>query len=143
MSLDLIKNSLMYSVSSTDLFEAVTRKRKSLLRTGDLLPQDKDYVPDKGMEDKMELDGDPAYKWYPPAEIKYVEDQDGFCDVPTLNPIANSLQILKLPGMSLKGEMVPFLLKACPKLKSLGHGGSIPYGLDILDGMDVEYFDVS
>ena len=34
--------------------------------------------------------------------------------------------------MSLRGEMVPFLLRACPKLKSLGHGGSIPYGLELL-----------
>ena len=41
------------------------------------------------------------------------------------------------PGTSLKGEMIPFLLRACPRLKSLGHGGSIPYGLELFAALQV------
>jgi hypothetical protein len=40
-------------------------------------------------------------------------------------------------GTSLKGEIIPFLLRACPKLKSLGHGGSIPYGLELFAALQV------
>ena len=44
--------------------------------------------------------------------------------------------------MSLRGEMVPFLLRACPKLKSFGHGGSIPYGLELLSQYQDEEDDL-
>lgn len=81
-----------------------------------------------GCENSIEYDG--SDHWYPPSAISYVIDKDS--RVPVLNPITESLQILNLPGMSLRGEMVPFILRACPKLKSLGHGGSIPYGLQLL-----------
>jgi len=128
-SLDLIKNSLMYGVSSEDLFLSVTRPRYKLLRPDGLKPYEQGYLPEEGCEHLKEYDG--ADPWYPPASINYVLYEPTNLP-PALNPIAQSLQILNLPGMSLRGEMVPFLLRACPKLKSLGHGGSIPYGLELL-----------
>ena len=48
-SLDLIKNSLMYGVSSEDLFLSVTRPRYTLLRPDGLKPYEQGYVPEEGI----------------------------------------------------------------------------------------------
>ena len=51
-SLDLIKNSLMYGVSSEDLFLSVTRPRYKLLRPDGLKPYEVGYIPEEGRNKK-------------------------------------------------------------------------------------------
>eukprot|EP00092_Neocalanus_flemingeri_P014046 GFUD01015153.1.p1 GENE.GFUD01015153.1~~GFUD01015153.1.p1 ORF type:complete len:488 (+),score=103.87 GFUD01015153.1:28-1464(+) len=99
------------------------------------------------MEDQMEIDGGfyssfgslVQYDWYRPKNIEYVEEE------PTskLNPIASSLQVLKLPALTVKAEIVPVLLKACPKLRSLGQLSGIPYGLEQISKMGVENLETN
>lgn len=78
----------------------------------------------KPWEDGFQAPGDPTavdYEgpWYKPDKIHYTVDEM----MPVMNNMCKSLQCLKLNIDSFhpKPEIVPFLLRILPKLKSLGH----------------------
>ena len=148
---DLRKQALVYTVRASDMFHSVARTDMQLYRDKKDRPYRIDYKPPNCMENAMEIDGGfyssfgslVQYDWYPPPDnIEYVElDKDE--QTPKLNPLAASLQVLKLPALTVKAELVPVILKACPKIRSFGQLSGIPYGLEQISKMGEETFETN
>ena len=133
---------LLHSVSVSDLCRSLTSPTRILLRNSQHLPYETAFIPEPGTEDLGEEECDRAMKntwtWYPPAEITYeVVDEEGF-GVQKLNPLASSLQILRVPpfSRSLWGEMMPFILRCCPKLRTLGKASGTMMGLELTEELN-------
>ena len=128
---------LLNSVSVTDLVKSLTAPARLLLRNSQHLPYEAEYTPDAGTEhlgeEECDADNDRSWSWYPPASIKYeVVDEEAY-GLTRLNPLTQTLQVLRLPpfSRSLWGEMFPALLKSCPRLRSLGRASGSMLGLEL------------
>lgn len=148
---NLRKQTLVYTIKASDIFHSVANPIMELKRETKDRPYHVDYETPEEMENQMEIDGGffssfgtlVQYDWYPPLEkIKYVEAAKEEQKT-KLNPIAASLQVLKLPALTVKAELVPVILRACPKMKSLGQLSGIPYGLEQISKMGVEDFETN
>jgi len=147
---DLRKQTLVYTIKASDVFHSIAKPVMELKRDTKDRPFRIDYETTGNMEDQMEIDGGfysnfgslVQYDWYPPQQIEYVT---AYTEEKTikLNPIAASLQVLKLPALTVKAEIVPVILKACPKLRSLGQLSGIPYGFEQISKMGVEDFETN
>ena len=131
---------LLQCVTATNLVRAITDPTKLLIRNSKKLPFEDGFVPDPGTEHLGELDGcgDKTWTWYPPADIEYQDmDEEGF-GLQKLNPLSRTLQVLRVPPFSraLWGEILPFLIKACPKLRTLGKASGMMLGLELLENME-------
>merc|ERR1719186_358371 len=131
---------LLQSISVSNLVKSISSKSKILLRNSEFLPYEPKFRPESGTEHLGELDGEiyrPSW-WYPPAEIVYDSIDDEAFGIQKINPLAESLQVLRVPpfSRSLWGEIIPFLIKCCPNLKTLGKASGTMLGLDLLSKMD-------
>ena len=66
-------------------------------------------------------DGGWEYSWYQLGDeepVRYQPSQDN--DNMKMNPVCESLQVLRLGHLGPRYEIVPFLLAALPKIKTLG-----------------------
>ena len=128
---------LLHSVSVSDLCRSLTSQTRILLRNSQHLPYEAEFKPEPGTEDLGEEECDGAMKrtwtWYPPKDIVYEAVEDEGFGVQKLNPLASSLQILRVPpfSRSLWGEMIPFILRSCPKLRTLGKASGTMFGLEL------------
>ena len=136
---------LLNTVSASDLVRSVNCKTKILMRSSKLLPYEEGFVPELGTEDRGEPETDSDMKkswtWHPPARIVYDNIDEEAFGLTKLNPLTRTLQILRLPpfSRSLWGEMLPFVLKCCPKLKSLGRASGSMLGLDLAQQLSKEH----
>ena len=133
---------LLQCVSASSLVRAITAPTKILIRNSEKLPYEVGFLPDPGTEHLGEPDGSGEQKWtwYPPADIIYQDvDAEAF-GLQKINPLAGTLQVLRVPpfSRSLWGELVPFIMTACPNLKTLGKPSGLMLGLELLDNMDGE-----
>ena len=131
---------LLQCVTATNLVRAITAPTQLLIRNSEKLPYEEGFLPDPGTEHLGELDGcgDKTWTWYPPADIEYQDmDEEGF-GLQKLNPLSKTLQVLRVPpfSRSLWGEILPFLLKACPRLRTLGKSSGMMLGLELLENME-------
>ena len=135
---------LLSSLSVSDLCRSLTSPTKILIRNSPLLPYEAHFIPEPGTENLGEEECDRAMKkswtWYPPKEIIYeVVDEEGF-GLEKLNPLASSLEILRVPPFSrcLWGEMIPFILRSCPKLRTFGKASGTMLGLELAEVLNKE-----
>ena len=129
---------LLHCLSVSDLISALTKPTRILTRNSPLLPYEAGFLPEPGTENLGEWDGtEYPGLWFPPATISYEEVDDEAYGVQRTNPLAQTLQVLRVPTSSrcLWGELVPFLLLACPALKTLGTASASMYGLELMDGL--------
>ena len=132
---------LLHCVRVSDLLTSLHQPARILLRDSPLLPYEEGFLPEPGTDHLAEIEGtfEKPSLWYPPATIAYQEVEDEAYGLQRTNPLAATLQVIRLPAFSrsLWGELMPFLLQACPNLKSLGKASATMYGLQLLDGTDV------
>jgi len=138
----LKESCLLQSISVSNLVKSISNKSKILLRNSEFLPYEPKFRPEKGTEKLGELDG-AIYKpswWFPPVDIVYDSIEDEAFGIQKINPLAESLQVLRVPpfSRSLWGELIPFLLKCCPNLKTLGKASGTMLGLDLLSKTEYE-----
>ena len=135
----LKSQSLLHCIRVSDLVSSLVQPARILIRDSSLLPYESGFQPEPGTERLGEPDGslDNPRDWFPPAKIKYEEVEDEDYGIWRLNPLVETLQAIKLPAFSrsLWGELIPFLLQACPNLITLGKASGTLYGLQILDSM--------
>jgi hypothetical protein len=128
-------------VKVSDLAASLTEPARVLVRDSALLPWEPGFLPEPGTETRGEQDGSAGRPglWYPPAAIRYQQVEDEGYGLQRTNPLAESLQVVRLPACSrsLWGELVPLVLRACPALASLGRASGTMYALQLLDGLDV------
>ena len=131
--------SLLNCIRVSDLVSSLEQPAKILIRDSPLLPYEPGFQPEPGTEQMGEPDGslDKPQMWFPPANIKYEEVEDEEYGILRLNLLVETLQAIKLPAFSrsLWGELVPFILQACPNIISLGKASGTLYGLQLLDSM--------
>jgi hypothetical protein len=109
---------LLHGVRASDLVRAVREPMLGLVRPTGPTPLEEGFdatrhraVPDGGWEDS----------WYEVGEepVQYLPLGD--CDgEPKMNAICQSLQVLRLGHLGPRYEIVPFLLAALPRIKTLG-----------------------
>ena len=133
---------LLQCVTASDLVRAITAPTKILIRNSQKLPYEEGFRPDPGTEHLGEPDrsSDRRWTWFPPADIEYQDiDQEAF-GLQKINPLAETLQVLRVPpfSRSLWGEILPAIIKICPKLKTLGKPSGMMLGLELLENMDGE-----
>ena len=135
---------LLGTVRASDLVRSLTSPAKILLRNSRHLPYEDQFQAEAGTEHLGEAECDASmarsWTWYPPATIQYENlDEEGF-GLQKLNPLASSLQVLRVPpfSRSLWGEMIPFLLRCCPKLKTLGKASGTMLGLELHESFAAE-----
>ena len=117
-------------ISTRDLCKSVDSPAFELQRREGPFPWDENFEPpnDSEMRD---------YGWFwcepEPGQEKYKEVKREGRYGPVLNDMCKSLQYLKLnsDGLHPKHEIIPFLLKILPKVKSLGHV-NVVYGLKMI-----------
>jgi len=131
---------LLQSVSVSNLVKSTKSQSRILLRNSEFLPYESKFRPEPGTEHLGELDGEiyrPSW-WYPPAEIVYGNIEDEAFGIQKINPLAESLQVLRVPpfSRSLWGEIIPFVLQCCPNLKTLGKASGTLLGLDLFSKIE-------
>ena len=113
--------SLLHCIRVSSLLSSLTSPSRVLVRDSPLLPYEEGFLPEPGTEELGEDDGslEKPGRWYPPAAVRYQEVQDQEYGLQRTNPLTETLQLLKLPAFSrsLWGELVPFLLQACPNMR--------------------------
>ena len=145
----LKRKCLLDTVSVSDLVSSLTSPTKILIRNTPHLPYEDGFEPEPGTEHlgepEVDSSGQKSWTWFPPAEICYeILDEEGY-GVLKLNPLADSLQVLRVPpfSRSLWGEMVPFILKCCPRLRTLGKASGTMLGLDLAQKISLEQGEVN
>ena len=132
--------SLLHCVRVSDLISSLSEPARILIRNSSLLPYEAGFQPEPGTEHLGEPNGSigTPQMWFPPANINYKEVDDEDYGICRLNPLVDTLQAIKVPAFSrsLWGELVPFLIQACPNLKSLGKASGTLYGLEILESVE-------
>ena len=116
---EMYKKYLLNVIKASDLVRAIGEPSYLLVRPPGPLPWDKDFDKTKHPQSNIT---DSGFYWSEPEVIQYKEhpvDENR----PVLNKICQSLEILKLNLDTLwpKHEIVPFLIKVLPNVKSLGY----------------------
>ena len=129
-------------VRATDLCRAVTDPLLELVRPPGPTPFEEGFQEEKYTDKKMQ-DGGWEYFWYDVEDPDSVEYQPfSGSDIMKLNKLCDSLQVLKLGHLGPRYEIVPFLLKVLPKVKTLG-AINVLNGLKMLRDLGPEDLDLS
>jgi hypothetical protein len=114
---DMSKYYLTNVIRSSDLVASIDGPTYRLVRPENLpAPYDPDFIEPKGLKPDALDHG--TVPWYMPDTIQYVPT-----DRRILNPLTKTLQCLRLnvDVFHPKHELVPFMLKAMPQLRSFGN----------------------
>ena len=107
-------------VRASDLIRAVKDPLYELVRPPGPTPFDEGFKEEE-WADKRVKDGGWEYNWYDVEDRDKVSYRVSECtDIMKLNKLCSNLQVLKLGHLGPRYEIVPFLLKVLPKIKTLG-----------------------
>ena len=121
---------LVNVVKATDLTKSLRDPDLELVRPFPHYPTDADEVA-HGLQRDVDAFADVV--WYPVDTSKPVKYQP--ITPRSMNPVCLSLQVLKLGHLGPRHEIVPFLLKALPNVKTLG-------SVNVLNGLKM-YRDIT
>ena len=131
-------------VKVSDLCRSVSDPMYELVRPPGPTPYEAGFDESKYASKKVQ-DGGGEYFWYELEDnepIRYTEWMEfNGSDIMKLNKICKSLQVLKLSHLGPRYEIVPFLLKVLPQVKTLG-AINVLNGLKLLRNLAVDNPDL-
>ena len=115
-------------VKASDLCRSINDSLLELVRPTGPTPFEEGFEEEK-YKDKRIQDGGWEYFWYDLDDYDNVQYQEfEGSEIMKLNKVCKSLQILKLGHLGPRYEIVPFLLKVLPNVKTLG-------AINVLNGL--------